>query len=143
MQQPIVGLSGTTSGGFADSTAIGNVGQGFLHRFNLTFDYGKKIIYFEKNKNYDRPDHWGRFGFRLDETKPGLVLQVIAGSDADKAGLKVGDRILQLNGRAIEQWTATERKNLSYHAEDGTKIEVKVRSGEHERTFSLVLKDLL
>ncbi len=143
MQQPIVGLSGTASGAFADSTAIGNVGQGFLHRFNLTFDYGKKIIYFEKNKNYDRPDHWNRLGFRLDDAKPGLVLQVFASSDAEKAGLKAGDRILQLNGRAIEQWTASERKDLSYHAENGTQIEVKVRSGDQERTFSLILEDLL
>jgi hypothetical protein len=41
--------------------------------------------------------------WRLDDAEPGAVIlrQVVAGSPADEAGLKAGDRILQVNGESF------------------------------------------
>lgn len=47
MKEPLVALNTVKTGIFSDETAVGNVGEGFLKGFNITFDYSKKRIFFE------------------------------------------------------------------------------------------------
>jgi len=143
MASPVIGLSAMTSGAFADSTAAGNVGQGFLHRFNLTFDYPHQMIYFEKNRDSGKPDHYRLLGIRGDSKDPGLLAEVHAGTVAQRAGLKPGDRILAVDGRSIDSLSPMERTELLMEGEPGTRVELKIRSGAQERLVALVREDTL
>lgn len=102
----------------------GIVGFSFFGRFRTTIDYEKKVMTFVPT-TYRPPDLMknmmsilmsasqkkvispaGQWGFRVDKEADDLesgilVKEVLSGSPAAKAGLRVGDRILTLAGR----WT--------------------------------------
>lgn len=66
--------------------------------------------------------------FGLDDTRGALVTDVVEGSPADLAGLRPGDIIRSLNGRAVEQ--ATTYRDFIASAAIGAKVEmVVVREG--------------
>ncbi len=143
MKAPIVVLSTTTTGGFADASAAGNVGQGFLSRFDLTFDYRNQVIHFEPNASFGRPDRWSMTGLRCDAVDLAQVLEVYAGSPATEAGIQAGDRLLSINGEPMERWSGARLRDLSQKSEPGMRLELQVRSGKQERRVSLVLRELL
>lgn len=62
----------------------GSLGGGFLKRFTVTFDYGKKLVHFKKNRNFKDPFHYNMSGLTLEHE--GLELrkeekQAIVNSD--------------------------------------------------------------
>lgn len=142
-KNPIVALSSTQSGAFADETAAGNVGQGFLSRFDLTIDYRSQMIHLEPNANQDKPDHWSMTGLRIDVADRGLVEQVLAGSPASEAGLLAGDRLLAIDGEDMARWSVERLRELSNHSEPGTRVDFRVQRGERIWNVSLVLRDVV
>jgi hypothetical protein len=142
-KNPIVALSSTQSGAFADETAAGNVGQGFLSRFDLTIDYRGQFIYLEPNANQDRIDHWSMTGLRLGVSDHSLVDQVLTDSPASEAGLLAGDRLLAINGEDMARWTGDRLRELSDHTNPGTRVDLRVQRGERIWNVSLVLRDVL
>ena len=143
MKAPIVALSNNRAGAFADETGAGNVGQGFLSRFDLTFDYTAQIIYFEPNADQGLPDRWNMTGFRLDAEDQTQVAQIFPDSPAQKAGIKVGDHILSVNNEPMVHWTKMEGRDRMKSLQPGTRLELQIRSGDQERHVSLLLKELL
>jgi hypothetical protein len=143
LKAPIVALSATKSGGYADESAAGNVGQGFLARFDLTFDYRAQVIHLEPNGDHDRPDRWSMTGLRCDATDVSRVLEVYPESPASEAGLKAGDRLLAIEDEDIARWSGARLRDLSQHAEPGRKVILKVQRDGKTWTAQLVLRDLL
>lgn len=70
------------------------------------------------------------------------VADIVAGGPAAKAGLKLGDRIVAIDGKSA--------KDLALHAvrvrlrsdRPGTKVRLTIESGGRKRDVTLVLKDL-
>ncbi len=97
--KPVIQLSFNTSGAYSDKTIAGNIGEGILHKFNWTVDYQRQEMYFEPNSFYAKPDVYNRTGMTIDPDKPGFpIADVVAGSPADVAGIKIGDSIVAING---------------------------------------------
>lgn len=69
-----------------------------------------------------------------------LVYGITQGSPAEKAGLRVGDVIKQLNGRTISG--AGELRSAIGLIEPGQRIRLGVMRGEHVREFLLMVADL-
>ncbi len=143
MGNPIVGLSTTQSGAFADATGAGNVGQGFLSRFDLTFDYRAQVIYLDPNADNGKPDHWSMTGLRCGMPDTSLVEQVYAGSPASEAGLMAGDRLLAINGEDMAHWSAQRLRDLGRHSEPGSRTDLRVQRGERVWNVTLVLREVL
>lgn len=79
-----------TSGG-----SEGNIGISFAIPVNLAMTVADSI---KKHGRWQRP--W--IGIRMDEVKDGVsVVQVDAGSPAEKAGLRAGDRLLAVRGKTV------------------------------------------
>ena len=85
-------------GAMADSRYEGLVGNALFARFDVIFDFANWVIYLRPNKNFDKPkpnfysmaltpkgDHW-------------RVNALLEGGNAERAGLRQGDRIEAING---------------------------------------------
>ena len=85
-------------GAMADSRYDGLVGNALFARFDVIFDFVNWVIYLRPNKNFDKPqpnfysmaftpngDHW-------------KVNALLEGGNAERAGLRQGDRIEKING---------------------------------------------
>src|SRR3984893_13043799 len=78
--------------------------------------------------------------FKLDRTTGALVGDVSPGSPADKAGLKSGDVITQLNGKPIED--ASQLKLRVAETTPGSKVQLAVNRNGEAKTFDLTLGNL-
>lgn len=75
--------------------------------------------------------------FGLKETKGVLVPNVASGSPAEKAGIKQGDIIVELDGTAVEK--ARELQNRIAMLKPGTKVKVLVLREGEKKTLTIEL----
>jgi C-terminal processing protease CtpA/Prc len=71
------------------------------------------------------------------------VSDVITGSAADDAGIRVGDRIFACNGKTPTELSLPALRDTFRHQPPGTVMELTVDSQSGRRTLRLALKDLL
>jgi hypothetical protein len=103
LNAPVVEVSSASAGQFASKSIAGNMGARILARFTVTFDYSRHTMTFVPNSHVADPFVGDRTGLSLDQPQPGFfaVLSVAPNSPAAQAGLKAGDRILEVDGRNI------------------------------------------
>jgi predicted aspartyl protease len=142
-QKTLVYLSNAQSGSFADTQIAGNVGGGFLHRFNLIFDYGRQEIIFEPNSHTSEPDAYERLGVVVESSDHGCVVtDVVPNSPADQAGIKSGDVITELNFNKLRindgLWFESQTLQPA-----GTVLQLRVKHGKETKDLSVTLRDLV
>lgn len=144
VDNPVTELSLQSQGAFTSPYVAGNVGAGVLKRFNITFDYPHQQMIFERNANYDKPDIFDRSGMWVNKAGDDFeVMDVIAAGPAAATGLKAGDKISAVDGRAAGQVSLPELRARFRTEAPGTKIKLTVQSGTQTRVLVLVLKDLV
>jgi hypothetical protein len=144
VENPVTELSLQSHGAFTSPYVAGNVGAGVLKRFNITFDYPHQQLIFERNANYAKPDEFDRSGMWVNKAGDDFeVMDVIAAGPAAAAGLKAGDKISAVDGRAAGQVSLPELRARFRTEVPGTKIKLTVQSGQQTRDVVLVLKDLV
>jgi hypothetical protein len=145
MERPLVGLSTMDHGEFASREGIGNLGAGFLKRFDVTFDYPRQKLYFEPNANHDTPDRFqnthGLSGLKGD---PGgfRITGLLVPSPLSEAGVQVGDVIVSLNGKSGKDLTPGFLGE-ALNSPVGTSLELQTRTNGKVRNISITLRDLL
>lgn len=71
--------------------------------------------------------------------EPGLVVEIVRGSAADKAGLRTNDVILSLNGKAVNEWD--QLSEIIGEAKPGDKMKiVYTRNGKKAETEATLTK---
>ena len=141
---PVIELSLQKEGAFVDPYVAGNVGAGVLKRFNITFDYRSQKLFFEPNANYSKPDVFDRSGMWLNRAGSAFeVIDVIAGGPADKAEIRAGDRIVAVDGKTAQTIALPDLRARFRSGGPGTKIRLKVQSGDATREVVMTLKDLV
>ena len=144
VDDPIVELSQSKSGSMADAYLAGNVGAGVLKKFNIVWDYSRHQLFFEKNKHHAVRDVFDRAGFWVNLGNDAFdVVDVIAGSPADIAGLKTGDRILAANGKRADNEISLPDMRLLKKAPPGTDLILDVQRGATRLTIKITLKDFV
>ncbi|WP_050808409.1 aspartyl protease family protein [Asticcacaulis biprosthecium] len=137
---PVTFLSQQTQGTSVDSSLAGNIGYGVLHRFNIVFDYPNSKIYLKPNTHWAEVDLADRSGLRLDAADGVFLVVYVAGnSPGSIAGLKIGDRIVSVNGTPPGSMTLPELRQL-LKGNVGTKVNFTVDGGE--KVLVLELQDL-
>jgi len=80
----------------------GTIGYGFLKNFNITIDYERRRVWFENFTGKVGNEPVGDLGvsaFYNPDIKRVMVFRVSPGSPAEKAGIKVGDHVLSVDGQ--------------------------------------------
>ncbi len=79
----------------------GTVGFEFLKNFNITIDYSRRRIWFEqftKSVSNDAPGDLGFYAAWSPSQKRAKIVHVTADGPAEKAGVKLGDDVLSIDG---------------------------------------------
>jgi aspartyl protease/PDZ domain-containing protein len=131
--------------GLATSSAMaGLIGPDVLSQFDVTFDYARSRIILEKNAKYDRHDTWDRAGMWLGQEGDHFhVVDVIAGSAAAAAGLKTGDKVLAIDGKAASTYFLPGFRDSMRRLPAGTKVTLEVDSGSGKKSIVITLRDLV
>ncbi len=121
----------------------GNVGIGFAIPVNMVRDIMEQLVKFGEVRR-------GRLGISIQDLTPELasafgiedragavIAQVVPGSPADKSGIKVGDVVLQVNGRGVRN--AGELRNRVGMLRIGEKVGLKLlRDGKPKEVVATV-----
>jgi len=112
----------------------GTIGGEILTRLNVFFDYFNEHLYLKKNKYYKKDFEYDMSGLELITTGPQLeqivVQSIVEGSNAEKAGVNVGDTIVMVNNRHVDDFGITEITKLFRTREDRKVKLVIQRDGE-------------
>jgi hypothetical protein len=136
---PMLYLSLQKSGAFNDPELAGNIGAGVFLRFNTTFDYANKQIYFEHATAYGEADSL----MTVKRVFNGLkVLNVVPGSPMADAGLEADDVIEMINSRDALRMDYDEVQRL-FRRPAGTRIPMTVRSDGKVKDIIVILSQLI
>ncbi len=138
-------LSLNKSGATVSASKAGLIGPDVLKQFTFICDYARQRLVFEKNSDFGLRDSYDRAGVWLAQKGDAFeVFDVIPGGPAENAGLKVGDRLLAIDGKDTAQITLTELRDHWKTAEAGTIVTLQVQSASNKkREVHLVLRDLV
>ena len=141
----VASFSTQDKGAFAGDDYQGNIGAGILKRFVVTFDYEHQIVYLkplagpvEDAGTFDRAGMW------YNTASDGFeVVDVTAGGPAEAAGIKAGDHIVAIDGKAAgETPLYALRVRLRNQAPGSVTRFTIVRAGQ-TRTVAVTLRDLV
>jgi hypothetical protein len=121
----------------------GNLGNGVLERFNVTFDYEHDRMLLEPNGRYREPFEFDMSGivFQQDDERGVWIESILPDSPAEEAGLRPKDVILSVDG--------IDAAEVGYHAirellrTDGASMTILYRRGKKEREVKLELRRLV
>lgn len=103
---PIVGIIQASAGALAGEEYAGSIGNQVLERFVCTFDFERHRLYLSSSARAAERDRFTRVGAILARSGDTVTaVQVLAGSPAERAGLRVGDVVRTIDGRAATSWT--------------------------------------
>ncbi|MFL9483891.1 aspartyl protease family protein [Chitinophagaceae bacterium LWZ2-11] len=113
----------------------GLLGNEFLYRYNLTLDYTHNAIYLQPNKYYADKFDFPLCGFALKTSNGRNYIATVSSESPEYAqGLKEGDEIIKVNGKA--GLAIADIRELLKH-EGQITLRVKQNTGEKEFVVSL------
>ncbi len=138
------------SGSGAEEHVDGGIGNGILRQFTVTLDYGNRVVYFEKNADYQKPEGSWRQKMKQPTTGGWLgltdlacqrdsceIVALLPGGAASAGGVMPGDVLLALNGRSLADLNGEQMTGILYNA-PGTEVTLTIRRGEVKRDVKLV-----
>lgn len=116
------------------------LGLDFLSRHVVTLDFPHDRLYFKKSKSFDKPDEAGMCSVSLmwrDERL--VVMGVYERCPAAKAGIRVGDVILKLQGRDASTYAMWEIRDL-LRSGRGKEVTMTIQHGRRVKDLVVVLE---
>jgi hypothetical protein len=121
----------------------GNLGNGALNRFNVTFDYAGGRMVLQPAKRFNEPFEWDMSGMQAEPDPEGSVkvITVLAGSPAAEAGIKKNDVVARIGGVKVDAGSYYElREKLR---KNGDTVAVELQRGGKPIEVSLKLRRLI
>jgi len=155
ISRPVIELTLQTKGAFAARYVAGNVGGALLRLFNLTFDYSRQQLIFERTAASAQPIPFDRAGLWLNlaETPPGAsgvpaprafeVVDAYAGGPAAEAGLRQGDLVLAVDDKTPADLPLPALRERLRTDPPGTRVTFTVDRAGKPGDLVVVLRDLV
>jgi hypothetical protein len=141
---PLVSMSQAEAGAFTSEDYAGNIGNRLLERFTCTFDYERRRLWLAPGRKYRDPDAFTRSGVQLSRTGDLVrAMSVLAGSAAERAGLREGDEVLTLDGAVVRTMTPDGVSAVLDQGKPGSVHSLEVRRDGKVSKLSITLKDIL
>jgi len=126
-------------------TIHGLLGYSFLKRFRVAMDYPNRVMWLDSIPAYqdDRPNEYCHVGLQLERHGEAVVVMgVVEGSPAARAGVAIGDEVISLDGVSAH---ALDLLDLTRRMEGpaGGSLTLVTRRNQVERTLRLVRRRLL
>jgi hypothetical protein len=137
-------LNQENTGELSRNNNSGVIGNSILKRFNIIFNFRQWKLYLEPGLFFYKDFAVNCSGLRLSRDNSHtrvLVYDVIEKSPAEKAGMKKGDEIISLNGRAVKNMSLARIREILM--EEGNVVKIIIRRRYVEKTFNLKLKKLI
>jgi hypothetical protein len=121
----------------------GNLGNGLLRRFNVTFDYAHERMLLEPGRRFTEPFEHDMSGMWLDDDGEGhiQVRELVPGSPAEQAGLEADDVLTHVDGQPVTHADLFQIKERL--REEGAEITVAVMRGSDTVEAKLKLRRLV
>ena len=131
-------LTADHGGVSSDTEVAGNIGETVLEQFNLTFDYKHARVILEKSKGYGKAED-GHGGLGLEpQGRAWRVTSVTPAGAAAQAGIRGGDRVLQIEGKDASQASLFALWDV-FHRPIGTKVWLLLRKGQQKQLVAITL----
>jgi predicted aspartyl protease len=133
------------SGVFSLEGFAGIMGTDLLRQFDVTFDLAHDHLYLKKDAQFKRdPYRYTTIGmqFAKDSTNRYTVVGVWKNSPAKEAGIRIGDHILAVNGRASESLSSNQLAG-QLHGEEGTPVNLTMERGSVVSAVALRTRQML
>jgi predicted aspartyl protease len=140
----VVDMSLQRLGALTNTAPAGSVGSGLLQRYVVTFDYPRQRIYLLSRAGAPTRDVYDRSGLWINQGPDGFrVDAVVEGSPAARAGLREGDVVVAVDGRAAASLLLNDVRDRLRDGAPGTTVRLTVRSGGAPRDVVITLRDLI
>ncbi len=135
---PVTAMISTASSG--TFTVDGLLGAGFLRRFKVTFDFSRQQLWLEPNGRARGPQAFDASGIDVRPTGAHdfAIVAVAPDSPGDRAGLRVGDLLAEIDGRRASDLTLGEIQELLNQSGATCTIRVQRDGRVHTVTLRLV-----
>jgi hypothetical protein len=141
----VMNYSEDKRGSMANSQFSGGLlGNGILNNFDIVIDFGDSpALYLKPNRNFNRPNVSARrsfaYTFRTQTLGGWIVSGFFENGSAEKSGLKLGDKIISVNGVDIRKIPFKEHHDFWKNLD---KAELVVLRNSEEIKFEIELKDI-
>jgi hypothetical protein len=123
----------------------GTVGGAILKRLNPIFDYTNGYVYFKKGQFFKSPFKYDMSGLHvsyLEDPKRLEITGITSKSPAEAIGLKVGDKIKDINGKNIKNNSLSEIYTV-LKSKENKKIKIIVQRENEELHFTFRLRKMI
>jgi hypothetical protein len=144
VKRSVIRLSTLGSGATTSSAMAGLIGPDILARFIVTFDYSCRRVLLEKSSDFAREDSYDRAGVWMGQDGQGFfAVDVIAGGPTDVAGIKKGDRLLEIDGVPTPKLALPEVRERMRRGEPGSSVKMLLEHDGTRRVVEIKLRDLV
>lgn len=107
------------------------IGAAILYHGVVTIDYKQKWFYFEPFSGKEKATFLEIFEFDMAKIGTDYIVKwVLKNSSAEKAGLQSGDRIISINGKALEEDCEGYLNGYSFYALKKVDLEIQDKEGK-------------
>jgi len=145
-RQPVVSISLDKAGAGADQNTAGLIGGRIMAQCTTYLDYAGGRLILEPNENFSKPFSWNKSGITLmtsgrENFHNFIVSDVVENSPGQKAGIKNGDVLVEIDGIPAANWESHELGELFRGSDRKLKV-VYQRKGK-DKSVVLNLKDMI
>lgn len=145
VERPAASLSTAQHGAFSDPVYAGNIGNGALRHFRVTFDYPHETMYLAPVAHPDLSAYgYNRTGIIVILDHGNLkVVDASPGTPAAEAGIKAGDLLTSVGGVDVTRKPLREIKQMLKQVAIGKPLSVSLRRDGIDHVITLMPRNLV
>jgi len=144
VESPLVRLSTQRSGLLSRKDTAGLIGADILRQFTLTFDPVRRVVFFRRSNAFGARTEFDKSGMWIIQNDAGFkVIDVVAGGAAERAGIRIDDAIITVNGKNVSGISLPDLREEWAKLPTGTPVKLQIKRQQVVLQTTLQLKSLV